>query len=78
MHLAQRFEGMMADAIIQGTLRSIDAMILSHFLMVSTNAAYDLQFWPPRRTEKETALRIYARRLIFGLFNSPVIGPSEV
>lgn len=72
--LARRFAGMMADAISEGTIRSIDPMIVSHCLMCGTNAAYDFQFWSSRKIDKQTALRIYARLLAFGLFTAPEDG----
>lgn len=67
--MAQRFAGMMIDGISEGSIRSVDPLIVSQCLMAGLNAAFDFQFWAKDKLAPEDALRTYARPLAFGLFH---------
>lgn len=62
-----RFTDMIADGIIDGSVRSCDARIAGQMLMAQVNSAADLKNWIPGVTP-ETSIELYARPILKGLF----------
>lgn len=65
--ISQRFAGMMIDGISEGSIRAIDPLIAAQCLVASLNSAFDLRIWADRRTDRETAVRLYSGVLAFGM-----------
>ncbi|WP_339743810.1 TetR/AcrR family transcriptional regulator [uncultured Maricaulis sp.] len=65
--LARRFAGMMIDGISDGTVRTIDPLIASQFVMGALNSAYDLRGWIAPLPQ-ETAIGLYSSTVAHGLF----------
>ena len=68
--MARRFAGMMTDGITDGSIRAIDPLIASQMMMAALNAAYELRRWANEQPDNETAIRLYASTLAFGLYGS--------
>lgn len=66
--LARRFAGMMIDGISAGSIRAIDPLIASQMVMAALNSAYELRKWAAEQKDHETAVRLYASTLAFGLY----------
>lgn len=66
--MARRFAGMMTDGITDGSIRAIDPLIASQMMMATLNAAYELRRWASEQPNNETAIRLYASTLAFGLY----------
>jgi AcrR family transcriptional regulator len=63
---ALQFTGIMIDGMRDGSLRVVDPLIASQFLIASINTAYDLQKWASR-LEPDTAIAFYGSAMLRGL-----------
>ena len=61
---------MITDGITDGSIRAIDPLIASQMMMATLNAAYELRRWANEQPDNETAIRLYASTLAFGLYGS--------
>jgi AcrR family transcriptional regulator len=68
---ALQFTGIMIDGMRDGSLRIVDPLIASQFLIASINTAYDLQKWASR-LEPDTAIAYYASSMLRGLCDDRV------
>ena len=66
--LARRFACMMIDGISDGTVRTIDPLIASQFIMGALNSAYDLRGWVAP-LPSQTAIGLYSSIVAHGLFS---------
>lgn len=69
--IARRFAGMLSDGITEGSIRPIDPLIAAQAIMASQNAAFDLRKWAASM-EPETAIRLYASTICYGLFDDSI------
>jgi AcrR family transcriptional regulator len=69
--LANRFAGMIADAIADGSMRAVDPMVASQLIMPALNGAEEARGWAARQADPETAVRLYAWTLCAGMFTDP-------
>lgn len=69
--LANRFAGMIADGIADGSVRAVDPMVASQLIMPALNAAYEARGWAARQADPATAVRLYAWVFSAGLFVDP-------
>lgn len=69
--MAQRFAGLIADGIAEGSMRPTDPTIASQCIMSLLNSAFDFHSWADQRTSREQAISLYASTLAFGLFTPP-------
>lgn len=69
--IARRFAGMLSDGISEGSIRPLDPLIAAQAIMASQNAAFDLRKWAGSMTP-ETAIRLYASTICYGLFDDSV------
>lgn len=65
--LAQRFAGMLADGIADGSVRAVDPMIASQIVMSTLNAAYEARHWAARFERRDDAVQTYCATLAEGL-----------
>ncbi len=63
---SNRFAGMIADGIADGSVRAVDPLVAAHMINSMLNAAASLQAWAPGVT-REDAARLFARPLLMGL-----------
>ena len=66
--IARRYAGMLSDGAAEGSLRTVDPMIVSQSLMALQNAAFDMRKWA-HTMPRERAVAMYASTLSFGLFD---------
>jgi AcrR family transcriptional regulator len=64
--LTERFAGMVADGIVDGSVRPVDPTIAAHVLDTTINAAAELPEWTPD-ADSEARLAAYLRPLFDGL-----------
>ena len=69
--LANRFAGMIADGIAEGSVRAVDPMIASQMIMPALNGAYEARGWAARQPDADSAVRLYAWTLCAGVFADP-------
>ncbi len=69
--LANRFAGMLADGIADGSVRAVDPLVASQLIMPALNAAYEARGWAARQTAPELAVKFYAWTLCAGVFTDP-------
>ena len=69
--LANRFAGMIADGIAEGSVRAVDPMVASQLIMPALNGAYEARAWAARQDKPEDAVRLYAWTLCAGMFSDP-------
>lgn len=69
--IARRFAGMLSDGITEGSIRPLDPLIAAQAIMASQNAAFDLRKWAGSMAP-ETAIRLYASTICYGLFDDSV------
>jgi len=69
--LANRFAGMIADGIADGSVRAVDPMVASQIIMPALNGAYEARAWAARQPDPATAVRLYAWTLCAGVFTDP-------
>lgn len=69
--LANRFAGMLADGIADGSVRAVDPMVASQIIMPALNGAYEARAWAARQPDEATAVRLYAWTLAAGVFTDP-------
>ncbi len=69
--LANRFAGMIADGIAEGSVRAVDPMVASQMIMPALNGAYEARGWAARQPDAESAVRLYAWTLCAGVFTDP-------
>ncbi|MGN3975515.1 TetR/AcrR family transcriptional regulator [Tsuneonella sp. SYSU-LHT278] len=69
--LANRFAGMIADGIAEGSVRAVDPMVASQLIMPALNGAYEARAWAARQPDEESAVRLYAWTLCAGVFTDP-------
>lgn len=69
--LANRFAGMIADGIAEGSVRAVDPMVASQLIMPALNGAYEARAWAARQDKPEDAVRLYAWTLCTGMFSNP-------
>lgn len=65
--LSERFAGMIADGIADGSIRPVDPLIAAQLVIGMINAASQLHRWGPGATA-DTAADLYARPLLIGVF----------
>jgi hypothetical protein len=65
--VTDRFTDMIADGMIDGSVRSCDARIAGQMLMAQVNSAAELRNWVPGVTP-ESSVELYARPILKGLF----------
>jgi AcrR family transcriptional regulator len=69
--LANRFAGMLADGIADGSVRPVDPLVASQLIMPALNAAYEARGWAARQPEPALAVKLYAWTLCAGVFADP-------
>jgi AcrR family transcriptional regulator len=69
--LANRFAGMIADGIAEGSVRAVDPMVASQMIMPALNGAYEARAWAARQPDAHGAVRLYAWTLCTGVFTDP-------
>lgn len=69
--LANRFAGMLADGIAEGSVRAVDPMVASQIIMPALNGAYEARAWAARQPDPACALRLYAWTFAAGVFADP-------
>ena len=69
--LANRFAGMIADGIADGSMRAVDPMVASQLIMPALNGAEEARGWATRQSDPATAVRLYAWTLCAGMFTDP-------
>ncbi len=69
--LANRFAGMIADGIAEGSVRAVDPMVASQIIMPALNGAYEARAWAARQPDPASAVRLYAWTLCAGVFTDP-------
>lgn len=69
--LANRFAGMIADGIAEGSVRAVDPMVASQIMMPALNGAYEARAWAARQPDAATAVKLYAWTLAAGVFSDP-------
>lgn len=65
--IARRYAGTIMDGVAEGSIRPVDALVAAQALMALQNAAFDMRKWAGTMA-RETAIRMYASTLLFGLF----------
>jgi AcrR family transcriptional regulator len=60
------FESMIADGVIDGSVRPVDPRIAAHAVTAMINAASELRYWSPKLTPEE-ATTTYARAFLLGI-----------
>jgi AcrR family transcriptional regulator len=73
---ALQFMGIMIDGMRDGSLRIVDPLIASQFIIASINTAYDLQKWASR-LESETAIAYYGSAMLRGLCDDRVANDAR-
>jgi hypothetical protein len=66
--VVDRFADMVADGIIDGSARAVDARIAGQMLMAQVNSAAELRAWVPDLTP-DNSVELYVRPLFRGLFS---------
>jgi len=66
--IARRYAGMLSDGAAEGSVRPVDALIVSQSLMALQNAAFDMRKWASAMP-RERAVAMYASTLAFGMFD---------
>lgn len=66
--IARRYAGMLSDGAAEGSIRAVDALIVSQSLMALQNAAFDMRKWASSMP-RERAVAMYASTLAFGMFD---------
>ena len=66
--IARRYAGMLSDGAAEGSIRPVDALIVSQSLMALQNAAFDMRKWASSMP-RERAVAMYASTLAFGMFD---------
>jgi hypothetical protein len=69
--LANRFAGMIADGIAEGSVRAVDPMVASQLIMPALNGAYEARAWAARQPDRATAVKLYGWTLAAGVFADP-------
>lgn len=69
--LANRFAGMIADGIAEGSVRAVDPMVASQLIMPALNGAYEARAWAARQPDPATAVKLYAWTFSAGVFADP-------
>jgi len=69
--LANRFAGMLADGIADGSVRAVDPLVASQLIMPALNAAYEARGWAGRQSDPSLAVKLYAWTLCAGVFTDP-------
>jgi hypothetical protein len=59
---------MLSDGAAEGSVRPVDAMIVSQSLMALQNAAFDMRKWASTMP-RDRAVAMYASPLAFGMFD---------
>ena len=70
--MARRFAGMMIDGITEGSVHTIDPLVVSQAMMAMLNAAYDLRGWAVKQSQDD-AIKFYASTLVYGLFDDEAV-----
>jgi len=70
--IARRYAGMLSDGAAEGSVRPVDALIVSQSLMALQNAAFDMRKWASTMP-RERAVAMYASTLAFGLFDDRAV-----
>ncbi|HYE46837.1 MAG TPA: TetR/AcrR family transcriptional regulator [Caulobacter sp.] len=65
--VSDRFAGMVADGIAEGSIRPVDPLVAAHMLNALLNAATSLGAWVTG-LERQEASRLFVRPLMLGLF----------
>ena len=65
--VSDRFAGMIADGVAEGSIRPVDPLIAAHMLNSMLNAAASLGAWAPG-VSREEAGALFVRPLLAGLF----------
>jgi AcrR family transcriptional regulator len=68
---ALQFTGLIIDGMRDGSLRIVDPLIASQFVIASVNTAYDLQKWASRLTP-DTAIAYYGSAVLRGLCDDEI------
>jgi AcrR family transcriptional regulator len=68
---ALQFTGLMIDGMRDGSLRIVDPLIASQFVIASVNTAYDLQKWASRLAP-DTAIAYYGSAVLRGLCDDDI------
>ncbi|MDB5680541.1 MAG: TetR family transcriptional regulator [Sphingomonas bacterium] len=71
--IARRYAGMLSDGAAEGSIRPVDALIVSQSLMALQNAAFDMRKWASTMP-RERAVAMYASTLAFGMFDDRAAG----
>ena len=71
--IARRYAGMLSDGAAEGSIRPVDAMIVSQSLMALQNAAFDMRKWASTM-DRERSVAMYASTLCFGMFDDRAAG----
>jgi AcrR family transcriptional regulator len=66
--VSERFAGMIADGIAEGSLHAVDPFIAAQLLNATLNGAADLELYLPRVDRHECA-ELYARPVLMGMFS---------
>jgi AcrR family transcriptional regulator len=66
--VSERFAGMIADGIAEGSLHAVDPFIAAQSLNATLNGAADLELYLPRVDRHEIA-ELYARPVLMGIFS---------
>ncbi|PAX09281.1 TetR/AcrR family transcriptional regulator [Sphingomonas lenta] len=72
--IARRYAGTIMDGVAEGSIRPVDALVAAQALMALQNAAFDMRKWAGTMP-RETAIRMYASTLLFGLFGGDAPAP---
>src|SRR3569623_181335 len=66
--IARRYGGMLSDGAADGSIRTVDPMIIAQSLMALQNAAFDMRKWASTMS-RDRAVAMYASTLAFGMFD---------
>jgi hypothetical protein len=72
--LSDRFASMIADGIVDGSIRPVDPQIGGQLVNPMINGAAELQRWCPQ-ANAENITRMYVDPLLKGLYSSNSIEP---
>ena len=75
--LANRFAGMLADGIADGSVRAVDPLVASQLIMPALNAAYEARGWAARQSDPALAVKLYAWTLCAGRVHRPARSSAE-
>ena len=68
--LLERIASLIADGVMKGSIRPVDASLAAQIALNGINAAAELRRWVPR-ADMDNAADLYVRPLLLGLLQPP-------